>query len=108
MTMGLGLAACASPKPALTNLPTPAPVAKPVFTAEQAKALATSECLACHGPVSTPYYPTLRGMSAEEIALALRNFKSGTKTGRVMPQIVKTMSEEQIAKVAAYLGGQSG
>lgn len=69
-------------------------------------------CEACHGPGGdgnpAALYPAVRGQHASYIELQLKNYRSGTRQtdqNQMMRNVAKTMSDEQIAAVAAYIQG---
>lgn len=61
-------------------------------------------CISCHGPdqKSAGSIPALVGMKQEDIAAALKQFKSGERTGTVMNRIAKGYSDEDIEALARY------
>jgi sulfide dehydrogenase cytochrome subunit len=75
----------------------------------QAASLAAS-CTGCHGTqgraVAGSAVPGLAGQPASVIAEQLKAFKSGARTGTVMPQIAKGYSDAQIDRLAAYFAAQ--
>jgi len=77
--------------------------------ADEARDLAAS-CASCHGingdaaRVSAP----LAGQSRSELLAKLKAFKSGTRAGTVMPQLVRGYTDAQLEQAAAWFSGQSG
>ena len=65
-------------------------------------------CFNCHGPhgVSTAAIPTLAGRSAASIVETMAEYKSGKRTGTIMPQIAKGYTPEQIKLIADYFAQQ--
>jgi sulfide dehydrogenase cytochrome subunit len=65
-------------------------------------------CSGCHpatAGVETPV-PPLAGRDPEQIASAMRAFRSGQQTGTVMNRIAKGFSDDEIQAIAAWYGGQ--
>ncbi len=73
----------------------------------------TSACIACHGPTGQgnpgANYPVLAGQHATYTAQTLRDYASeARKSGApsyMMQEIAKTLSEEDIVAVSAYVQG---
>jgi cytochrome c553 len=73
----------------------------------------TSACLACHGPGGrgnpAALYPSLRGQYAVYTAKQLRDYASDTRKSdgatKVMRDVAKTLSEDDIVAVSAYIQG---
>lgn len=65
-------------------------------------------CFNCHGPhgVSTAAIPSLAGRSAQSIEETMAEYKSGKRTGTIMPQLAKGYTDEQIKLIAAYFAQQ--
>ena len=70
-------------------------------------------CLTCHGPTGrgnpSARYPLLRGQHATYVAATLREYATETRksdgTTRIMRDIAKRLSEDDIVAVAAYVQG---
>jgi cytochrome c553 len=70
-------------------------------------------CLTCHGPTGrgnpAARYPLLRGQHATYIAATLREYATETRKSdgatRIMRDIAKRLSEDDIVAVAAYVQG---
>lgn len=64
-------------------------------------------CAACHGTegraVQGAAIPGLAGMPAPYLVEQLKAFKSGARSGTVMPQLAKGYSDAQIEQLAASL-----
>lgn len=79
------------------------------LTAEQLynRSLAAT-CANCHGTngvsVAGNRIPKINELSHQQIAEMLRQYKSGMKSGTIMPQLAKGYTEEQIDIVAKVLG----
>lgn|SRR5690606_31849324 len=72
-----------------------------------------SMCVGCHGipeyRTAYPYVyrvPLIAGQSPEYIASALRAYQSGDRSHPSMVGIAKTLTDEDIADLAAYYGRQ--
>ena len=63
-------------------------------------------CAQCHGtdgvPASGSSLRPLAGMPRDEMVAQLRAFKSGARTGTIMPQLSKGYSDAQIDSLASY------
>jgi cytochrome c553 len=63
-------------------------------------------CQACHGADGNagidPQYPRIAGQYEDYLARALHEYKSGERTNAIMMGFVATLSDEDIANVAAY------
>jgi cytochrome c553 len=69
-------------------------------------------CAGCHGPRGngnpTALYPALHGQHATYVAAQLRAYRAGTRRtdqNQIMRDITRTMSDQQIDAVAAYIQG---
>jgi cytochrome c553 len=69
-------------------------------------------CGSCHGPSGhgnpTALYPSIRGQHATYVEAQLKAYRSGTRQtdqNQMMRGVVHSMSDEQIAAVAAYVQG---
>lgn len=69
-------------------------------------------CQACHGPdgngIGDPQYPNLAGQYADYLAKSLHDYKSGVRKNAIMAGFATTLSDEDIANLAAYFASQSG
>ena len=68
-----------------------------------------ASCSGCHAiskSVDTPV-PRLFGRKADELALAMREFKAGTKPSTVMGRLAKGFSDDEIAALAAWFAAQN-
>jgi cytochrome c553 len=78
--------------------------------AERGKTLAYT-CLGCHGVVNYknvyPTYdvPSLHGQHPEYLVAALKGYKSGERSHATMHAHASSMSDEDMADIAAYLAG---
>lgn len=68
----------------------------------------SATCIACHGTegkARAPIYPNLAGQHADYLALSLRAYQSGGRSGgqaEVMKAFVAGLSDEDIDDLAAY------
>lgn len=63
-------------------------------------------CSGCHGATGkgNSHFPALAGQHPEYLIKQLKNFKAGKREGGPMPTMAKSMSDDDINKIAAYLG----
>lgn len=69
---------------------------------------ASKGCIACHGPRAEGMaaFPKLAGLPADDIVTALKAYRAGETRGKmtvVMAPNAKTLSDIEIADLAAYL-----
>jgi cytochrome c553 len=67
-------------------------------------------CQGCHGEngISTePLIPKLAGQYAMYIAKELRNYQAGTRSHQIMNAMAATISDENLADIAAYFASQN-
>ena len=67
-----------------------------------------ASCSGCHAlsrTVDTPV-PRLVGRKADELVLAMREFKAGTRPATVMGRLAKGFSDEEIAALSTWFAGQ--
>ncbi len=69
-------------------------------------------CIGCHGipdyRIAFPHtyrVPALAGQNAQYIETALRQYKSGQRKMPTMQAIAESLSEQDIAEIAAYYAG---
>ena len=69
-------------------------------------------CAACHGPTGNesvdPTYPRLAGQYADYLAKALRDYKTGARKNAIMAGFATTLSDQDIADLAAFFASQKG
>lgn len=84
-----------------------APTAAQAPDPDLARNLAAT-CAMCHGTggVSQGVVPSLAGVAKEDTVTKLAEFKSGKRTGTIMPQLAKGFSDEQIDLVAGWFAAQ--
>lgn len=71
---------------------------------------AVQVCVACHGADGVavlPEYPSLAGQHADYIERALEEYKKGARKNPIMAGFVSTLSDADIAALAAYYSRQS-
>ncbi len=77
--------------------------------AGQRKALV---CQACHGPdgngIGDGQYPLLAGQYADYLEKTLREYRSGVRGNAIMAGFAGTLSDQDIADLAAFYANQSG
>lgn len=70
------------------------------------KEKATALCASCHGADGVtaidPSYPKLAGQYPDFLARALKDYKTGARKNPIMMGMAATLSNEDIANVAAY------
>ncbi len=67
-------------------------------------------CAGCHGATGknpSPNFPNLAGQHAQYIVKQLKAFKAGTRVDPTMASMAATLSEQDMADVAAYFASQS-
>ncbi len=67
-------------------------------------------CQGCHGEVGISLEgmaPKLAGQYGKYIAKQLRNFQAGTRTHQIMSAIAATVSDDDLADIAAYFASQT-
>lgn len=81
-------------------------MASPVFAGDAAAGKGKSMmCAACHGTAgisAVPMYPNLAGQKEAYTAKQLKDFKSGKRNDPTMKGMVASLSDEDIANLAAY------
>lgn len=72
--------------------------------ADPGEALALS-CWNCHGPEgrSEGAIPPIAGMAADELAAAMRDFRSDAREATIMNRIAKAYTDAEIDALSAYL-----
>lgn len=68
-------------------------------------------CGACHGANGisvAPIYPNLAGQKEQYLAAQLKAFKTGERNNPIMAPQAKTLSDGDIANLAAYFSSLSG
>ncbi|QIB36304.1 cytochrome c [Ancylobacter pratisalsi] len=73
--------------------------------AKVGKAKASVQCAVCHGPTGIAQYPEAPNLAGQvEIYLvkALGDFRSGARTNEMMTIVSKSLSDDDIANLAAW------
>jgi cytochrome c553 len=85
----------------------PAPSAAQANDPNLARNIAAT-CAICHGTggVSQGVVPSLAGTAQNDLASKMQEFKTGKRTGTIMPQLAKGFSDEQIDLVAGWFAAQ--
>lgn len=67
-------------------------------------------CVDCHGPEGNApidgSYPLLGGQHSEYLAYALQTYRIGARDNALMVSQAKTLTDQQIADLAAYFGSR--
>jgi cytochrome c553 len=90
---------------AISAVPAPAPKAD----LERGKQIATTVCVACHGPDGNspaPANPVLAGQHGDYIALQLQAFKTGARPSPIMQGMAAGLSPEDMHNLGAYFEAQ--
>ncbi|SAL00908.1 cytochrome c family protein [Caballeronia calidae] len=79
----------------------------PSFAAGDVKAGRTkaAQCAACHGidgMSKLPEAPNLAGQTEEYLVKALNDFRTGERKNEMMSMMAKTLSDADVANLAAY------
>jgi cytochrome c553 len=65
-------------------------------------------CANCHGTdgkgQENASMPKIDQLTSEQLLTQLKAFKSGARTGTIMPQLAKGYTDEQMQTIADYLG----
>jgi cytochrome c553 len=87
------------------------PLGQRLYRGGDAK-IGVAACAACHGPSGdgnpTALYPSIHGQHATYVETQLKAYRAGTRqtdASQMMRNIAGSMSDEQIAAVAAYVQG---
>ncbi len=76
--------------------------------AAAAETKAKTLCAACHGPAGismNPLWPNLAGQQEQYLAKSMTGFRDGTRTDPTMAPLAKTLTDAEIADLAAYYSG---
>lgn len=87
--------------------------AAPAFAADvEAGKLKSQTCQACHGVdgngTGDGQYPRIAGQHADYLAKALSDYRSGARKNAIMAGFAGTLSDQDIANLAAYFSSQPG
>ena len=85
-------------------------VSLPTGDAAHGKEMAETTCAACHGkggdaPID-PSYPHLAGQYGDYLEHSLQMYRDGERDHPIMSAQAKTLTDQQIADVAAYFSSQ--
>jgi cytochrome c553 len=105
-----------APAPAPMSQSAPAPMAAPAAPApmasgeDAAKTKYETVCATCHGTngQGVAAFPKLTGMTADQIAAKLQDYKAGKQVGpqtAVMAPNAKNLSDDEIKALASYIAG---
>ena len=83
-----------------------APLAHASDSAVEQKAQACEACHGPHGQSSNPTLPSLAGQTSQYIDEQLRDFEASRRQSATMTPIAKTLSSDDMQKVADYFGQQ--
>lgn len=101
------LPACQTTAPAPTKAAAAAPAepAKPISAALAANM--ANNCFACHGPngVSPGAIPSLDTLTADNIKMMMRLFRSGERPSTVMGRHAKAYSDAEVEAIAKHIAG---
>jgi len=78
--------------------------------AEAGKAKSAT-CAGCHGADGnspTPMFPKLAGQHPDYLEQALKSYKSGKRKNAIMNGQAANLSEQDMADLAEFFGGQKG
>lgn len=82
------------------------------FAGDAAKGKAKAAvCSACHGATgisSNPLWPNLAGQKEQYLAVAIKAYRDGKREDANMAPMVSTLTDEEIADLAAYFAQQKG
>jgi cytochrome c553 len=83
-------------------------VAAAPAAAQTAAPPGAAACSGCHAPASRAgmAIPPLRGRAPDEIATAMRAFRTGERPATVMDRIAKGFSDDEVRTIAAWYGAQ--
>ena len=71
----------------------------------------STACAACHGPDGNslaPDFPKLAGQQGDYLAHTLKAYKTKARTNVIMNSQVATLTDQDIADLAAYYASQKG
>jgi cytochrome c553 len=115
LAAALGLAAIAGPLASQAQAPPPAPLGPIALEGNAERGAALGEtCYGCHGIPNyhnayPPYLvPRLGGQNADYIEVALQGYRRGTRGHATMQAQAASLTDQDIADVAAYFAGLAG
>jgi cytochrome c553 len=77
--------------------------------AEDAKTIAATVCVACHGEdgnSAIPMFPKIAGLQESYIVKQLRDFQSGRRKSDIMAPVVAALKQEDFVPLATYYSAQ--
>ncbi len=80
-----------------------------VSVAQDAKTIAATVCVACHGEDGNsvvPMFPKIAGLQEGYIVKQLRDFQSGRRKSDIMAPVVAALKPEDFLSLATYYSGQ--
>ena len=67
-------------------------------------------CIGCHGPAghssNEQVYPSTAGKEASHLIQQLKAFRAGERDNPIMTPMAASLTDEEIANIAAYLAAQ--
>jgi len=94
------------------GLPSGIAAAGAKLAVDKARSPTKQSCIDCHGAAGNapidPSYPKLAGQYADYLAYSLQNYRAGTRQHALMSGQAANLTDQQIADLAAYFGGQKG
>jgi cytochrome c553 len=88
-----------------------APASDQVVADDVAGLAPATVCVTCHGVAGAgvaPQPPVLSGQHEEYLVHALQQYKEGKRTGNIMAAFAANLSDEDMAKLAAFYAARSG
>lgn len=70
-----------------------------------------SACFGCHGSQGIsvmPNYPNLAGQKEQYLNSAINSYRSGSRNDPTMKAMVATLSDDDVANIAAYFSSLAG
>ena len=77
----------------------------PEASAQPAAPPGAAACSGCHGRTGAAV-PPISGRDANELAAAMRDFRSGQRAATVMDRIAKGFSDDETRAIASWLAAQ--
>lgn len=73
--------------------------------AGKAKSATCAGCHGANGKAAVPTYPNLAGQNAAYLEKAIKDYKTGARNDATMKAMVGSLSDADIADIAAYYAG---
>jgi cytochrome c len=64
------------------------------------------ECATCHGANADASIPALGALRYEQMVMALKAYREGTRTNPVMQSVARSLGDAEIEALAAYLSAR--